>query len=230
MKTEMNLKQVILRIMPLLLICLAGEAICQEYKSGSLSPANWTADQWELAKRTGTGTEGAATGREHMLINTGMPEAAYAGFTVLEQGGNAMDAALTAALADITIKTGNSVSFAGFMNLIYYNAKTGKVHGMNAGWNTPLEEKDPMSIPDYGSETPSGRTALVPGFMAGLGEAHQKFGKLPFGALLDGLQAVRYAFSVARIALLSLLILAIGGVSWVGCAGDESAPAKEVLA
>ena len=30
---------------------------------------------------------------------------------------------LTAAVADITIKTGNSVSFAGFMNLIYYDVR-----------------------------------------------------------------------------------------------------------
>ena len=37
--------------------------------------------------------------------------------------GEAMDAALTAAVADITIKTGNSVSFAGFMNLIYYDVR-----------------------------------------------------------------------------------------------------------
>jgi hypothetical protein len=36
--------------------------------------------------------------------------------------------------------------------------------GGNAGFNTPLEEKDPLTIPISGK--PSGRTALAPGFGA----------------------------------------------------------------
>jgi len=60
--------------------------------------------------------------------------------------------------------------------MVYYEADTGKVHYLNAGFNTPLEEKDPLTIPGGGKA--SGRTALVPGFMAGVQAAHDRFGKI----------------------------------------------------
>ena len=53
---------------------------------------------------------------------------------------------------------------------------------MNAAYNTPLYEEDPRSIP---SDEPSGRTALVPGFFAGLEAVHQAFGKLPFKTIFE---------------------------------------------
>jgi len=150
-----------------------------------LSPENWSEEQWSKARLSETDSLGSIVGDSIMLINTGSPEAAYSGMQVLKHGGSAIDAAITAALTDITIKTGQSVSFAGFTNLLYYEAKTGKVYSMNAGWNAPMKESDPASIPDFMSMTPSGRTALVPGFMKGIESAHQKFGKLPFDALFE---------------------------------------------
>lgn len=52
---------------------------------------------------------------------------------------------------------------------------------MHGGWKSVKEETDPMSIPYF--KTPSGRQVLVPGFMAGVAAAHQRFGKLPFASL-----------------------------------------------
>ena len=73
--------------------------------------------------------------------------------------------------------------------MTYYDAATGKAHFLNAGFNTPVEEKDPLSIPKMdplkGGGTPSGRTALVPGFMAGVQAAHDRFGKLPFRRVIE---------------------------------------------
>ena len=57
---------------------------------------------------------------------------------------------------------------------MYYDAATQKVYCLNAHYNTPLKETEPRSIPNTG-----GRTALVPGFMAGVEAAHERFGKLP---------------------------------------------------
>ncbi len=153
--------------------------------SNSISPENWTTEEWNKARAYGTGTEGSATGSRYMIVNAGSPEASYAGFKILENGGSAMDAVITAALADITLKAGQSVSFAGFTNILYYNAEEQKVYSLNAGWNTPLEENDPLSIPSFTSGKPSGRTALVPGFMKGIEAGHQKFGKLPFKTLFE---------------------------------------------
>ncbi len=63
-----------------------------------------------------------------------------------------------------------------------YNTATGKVHSLNAGYNVPRKETNPVSIPRF---EPSGRSALVPGFMAGVQAAHSRFGRLPFEALFD---------------------------------------------
>jgi gamma-glutamyltranspeptidase/glutathione hydrolase len=80
------------------------------------------------------------------------------------------------------------------MSLVYYEAKTGKVHTMNAEWNTLKGEDDPMSIPGaiaFGSDAtlrgtePSGRTVLVGGFLKGVEASHKRFGKLPFARLFD---------------------------------------------
>ena len=58
-----------------------------------------------------------------------------------------------------------------------------------------LAEDDPMSIPSAYRDlqslvsgwsmkpNPSGRTALVPGYMAGVEAAHRRFGKLPFKSI-----------------------------------------------
>jgi gamma-glutamyltranspeptidase/glutathione hydrolase len=119
--------------------------------------------------------------------------AARAGLEALKQGGSAIDAAMTTALAQVALTAGAPISYFGIMSLVYFEAKTGKVHTMNAEWNTVAGELEPLSIPGgydiaseegrRGSGKPSGRTALVGGFMKGVEAAHKRFGKLPFASL-----------------------------------------------
>ncbi|MGK7371358.1 MAG: gamma-glutamyltransferase, partial [Candidatus Halalkalibacterium sp. M3_1C_030] len=113
--------------------------------------------------------------------------ASNAGLQVLKNGGNAMDAALTTALTSIALQGGAAVSYAGFINVMYYDSETGKVHTMNGGFNTVKDETDPLTI-DY--EKP-GRTVLVPGFMKGVESAHEKFGSIPFQTLF--IPAIHFA-------------------------------------
>src|SRR5215510_12141290 len=108
---------------------------------------------------------------------------ARVGLEALRQGGSAADAALATSLAQIALDAGAVTSYAGILTMVYYDAASKKVYSLNAGYNTVLEEKDPLSIP--GSGKPSGRTALVPGFFAGVQAAHDRFGKLPFASLFD---------------------------------------------
>ena len=117
-----------------------------------------------------------AEGRNGVVVGTTGPKAVHAGLQTLRKGGSAADAALATALAQVVECGGCYVSHAGILSMVYYEANTGKVHYLNAGFNTALEEKDPLSIPSGGK--PSGRTALVPGFMAGVQAAHDRFGKL----------------------------------------------------
>jgi gamma-glutamyltranspeptidase/glutathione hydrolase len=133
----------------------------------------------------------ATTSAENgLVVGTTAPDAVRAGVTILQQGGSAADAALGTVLAQVPLTLGNFISYAGIMELLYYDAETGQVYSMNAGWDVPRAETDPLSIPAtqipfQGTSNPSGRTALVPGFMAGLESAHDRFGSLPFAALFE---------------------------------------------
>ncbi|WP_162339622.1 gamma-glutamyltransferase [Cyclobacterium salsum] len=99
---------------------------------------------------------------------------------------------MTTALMQIALNAGARVSYFGVMEFVYFEAETGTVHTMDADWNTVMGELDPLSIPGgppmnpdglLPDHKPSGRTALVGGFMKGVGAAHERFGSLPFGEL-----------------------------------------------
>lgn len=118
-----------------------------------------------------------AEGKTGVIVGTTSPLAVAAGLDVLKKGGTAADAAVATSLAQVVECGGSYVSFAGIFAMMYFDAKTGQVYSLNAAYNTPRNETEPMTIPGNGK--PSGRTALVPGFMAGVDAALKRFGKLP---------------------------------------------------
>jgi gamma-glutamyltranspeptidase / glutathione hydrolase len=73
------------------------------------------------------------------------------------------------------------VSYAGLLSLVHYSATTGEVDTLSAGFATCVDETDPTSVPS--PPTSSGRTALVPRFIADSSSALQQFGRLPWKAL-----------------------------------------------
>ncbi len=161
-----------------------------------LSPSKWPASEYEqflAAQNVDRKSAGYAEGKNGAVTVAYNGLAARAGLEALKQGGSAIDAALTAALTQVALTAGAPISYFGILSLVYYDAPTGKVYTMNAEWNTILGETDPKTIPggfDLGSEAglrgagaPSGRTAMVGGFMKGVEAAHQRFGKLPFDRL-----------------------------------------------
>ncbi|MHC4990209.1 MAG: gamma-glutamyltransferase [Planctomycetota bacterium] len=116
-----------------------------------------------------------------VVVSTTGPVAIRAGVDAMRQGGTAADAVLTTALAQIVLAGGSWVSFAGRMTMVYYEAGSRTVHAMNACYDAPRGEDDPLTIPRQG--TPSGRTVLVPGFMAGVQAMHDRLGARPFEEL-----------------------------------------------
>ena len=154
--------------------------------AGAISPVTAAAQQ------AGSGSPPVVVeGRHGMVVGTTGAPAVRAGLEALRQGGSAVDAALTTSLMQIALAAGSWVSYAGFMTLVHYDAATGRVEAMNAGFNTVKGETDPLTIPAMG--TPSGRTALVPGYMAGVEAAHRRFGRLSFARLFE--PAIRVADS-----------------------------------
>lgn len=151
-----------------------------------LSPANWPADEFTTYSRLQNETsqrKPLGVGRKGMVASTSNALAVHAGLKALQKGGSAVDAVMTTALTQVVLHMGGATSFAGQMNMTFFEASTGKVHVMDAGYATLLEEKEPLTIPPYGK--PSGRAVLVPGFMAGVEAAHKKFGRIPFDELFQ---------------------------------------------
>lgn len=126
------------------------------------------------------------------IVAASQPLAARAGVQILERGGNAIDAAIAAnATMGLMEPTGNGIG--GDLFILYYEAKTGTVHGLNAsGWAptglTPefLAAKGITKMPQRGIYS-----VTVPGVVAGWDAMRTKFGTKPFSELLA--PAIYYA-------------------------------------
>src|SRR5215470_14197826 len=189
MKYPINLSIYFLVLFALLLAQTPADNTASQSRQspgGKMSPEAWPQGElekyWRLQhdyQRQHPAVESA----KGMVAVTSDALSARIGLEALQQGGSAADAALATSLAQIALEAGAPTSYAGILTMVYYDAAGKKVYSLNAGYNTVLEEKDPLTIPGGGK--PSGRTALVPGFFAGVQAAHDRFGKLPFASLFD---------------------------------------------
>jgi gamma-glutamyltranspeptidase/glutathione hydrolase len=126
------------------------------------------------------------------IVAASQPLAAQAGVQILERGGNAVDAAI-AANAVMALVEPHYNGIGGDLLAIYYEARTGKLYGLNAaGWApaglTPafLASKGIARMPGSGIHT-----VTVPGAVAGWDAMRARFGKLPMADLLA--PAIYYA-------------------------------------
>jgi gamma-glutamyltranspeptidase/glutathione hydrolase len=118
--------------------------------------------------------------------------ASQAGAKVLEAGGNAVDAAIAAnAVVGLTQPYVNGMG--GDLFVIYYEAKTGKVYGLNSsGWTPKAQTIEWMKSKGVTKIEPrSVHTITVPGCVAGWDALRKRFGTKAFSELLAS--AVFYA-------------------------------------
>lgn len=138
---------------------------------------------------------------DHGIVATSHVLASQAGAQILAQGGSAIDAAIAAnAVLGVTEPMMNGLG--GDLFLIYWDAKSGKLYGLNAsGWAPQgltidfLKSKGITSMPEAGIYS-----VTVPGAVDGWDKAHQRFGKLPWKVLFT--PAIYYAengYSVPEI-------------------------------
>src|SRR6185295_5172034 len=73
---------------------------------------------------------------QYGIVAASQPLAARAGVQVLERGGNAVDAAIAANAVEALVEPYFN-GIGGDLFVIYYEAKTGKLHGLNAGGWAP---------------------------------------------------------------------------------------------
>jgi len=129
---------------------------------------------------------------QYGIVATSYVQASQAGARVLEQGGSAIDAAI-AANAVLGVAEPMTNGIGGDLFAIYWDAKTGKLYGLNAsGWAPKaltiehLKAKGIAEMPQAGIDS-----ATVPGAVDGWQKLHDRFGKLPWKDLFQ--PAIFYA-------------------------------------
>ena len=129
---------------------------------------------------------------QYGIVATSQVAASQAGARILEQGGSAIDAAI-AANAVLNVMEPNSNGMGGDLFAIYWEAKTGKLYGLNAsGWAPKaltiehLHAKGVTTMPQEGIDS-----VTVPGAVDGWAKLHERWGKLKWRDLFQ--PAIVYA-------------------------------------
>jgi len=124
------------------------------------------------------------------VVSTSHPFAAQAGIKIIQQGGNAIDAAIAAAAALMIVEpVSNGLGSDCFA--IVWDGK--ELHGLNASGTAPQSWSPEYFSKKYGTDA-SGMadrpkrgwdSVTVPGALAGWEQLHRRFGSLPLGDLLQ---------------------------------------------
>jgi gamma-glutamyltranspeptidase/glutathione hydrolase len=135
------------------------------------------------------------------IVAASQPLAARAGVQILERGGNAVDAAIAAnATIGLMEPTGNGIG--GDLFILFYEARTGQLHGLNAsGWAPSgltvdlLTSKGLTSMPQRGIYS-----VTVPGVVAGWDAIRARFGTRQFSELLaPAIYYAEHGFPVSEV-------------------------------
>jgi gamma-glutamyltranspeptidase/glutathione hydrolase len=126
------------------------------------------------------------------IVASSWVQASQAGASILDKGGSAIDAAIaTNAVLNTSEPMMNGMG--GDLFAIYWDAKSGKLYGLNAsGWAPQgltidhLRAKGTTSMPQKGIDS-----VTVPGMVDGWAKLHGRWGKLPWNELFE--PAIFYA-------------------------------------
>jgi gamma-glutamyltranspeptidase/glutathione hydrolase len=121
------------------------------------------------------------------MVATGQPLAAQAGLSILQAGGNAIDAAIATAIALTVVEpTANGIGGDNFA-LVWAD---GELHGLNASGAAPAG-LSLGALPDGKMPVHGWLPVTVPGAVRGWADLHGRFGRLPFAKLFE--PAIYYA-------------------------------------
>jgi gamma-glutamyltranspeptidase/glutathione hydrolase len=121
---------------------------------------------------------------EKFVVVTGHPDATTAALAVLENGGNVMDAAVTASMC-VGVAEPYGSGLGGKVMLLYRDGATGKVSAVEAMCAAPAALDSEKFAKLRSRERYFGYTAVaVPGLVSGLHAAHAKWGSRPWKELV----------------------------------------------
>ncbi len=146
------------------------------------------------------GTRSPAVGR-HGMIATSQTLASAAGLKVLQDGGNAIDAAVTAA-AVLAVVEPSMNGIGGDLLAIVYDAKTKRVYGLDSTGRSAYAAT-PEEYKRRGLTQMPGRGPLtvdVPGVVEGWHQLLSRFGTIPLArAMAPAIAYARDGFAVAEL-------------------------------
>jgi gamma-glutamyltranspeptidase/glutathione hydrolase len=141
----------------------------------------------------------------HGMAATSQPLATQIALDILKDGGSAVDAAV-AANAALGLMEPTGCGIGGDLFAIVWDAKTSKLHGLNASGRSPegltldelkgaLKQLGEKRIPKSGPLTVS-----IPGCVDGWFELHEKFGRLPMKKVLaPAIRSAEEGFPVSEL-------------------------------
>ncbi len=121
----------------------------------------------------------------HGMVAAAHPLAVQIGVDVLQKGGSAVDAAI-AVNAALGFLEPVSCGIGGDLFALVWDAKTGRLHGLNASGRAP-RALTPDKVPAEADGSIASRSPFawsVPGAVDGWAELHAKFGRLPLAEVL----------------------------------------------
>jgi gamma-glutamyltranspeptidase/glutathione hydrolase len=144
------------------------------------SPAARISSEWPL------GGHVRPVEAEHAMVVTSHQLASDVGVEVLRRGGNAVDAAVAVAFALAVVHpVAGNIGGGGFMMIRMHDDSA---HALDFRETAPTRATRDMYVDTAGNQIGSSltghRSAGVPGTVAGMYEAHRKFGRLPWKELL----------------------------------------------
>lgn len=125
------------------------------------------------------------------MVCTSQPLASQAGLTILQQGGNAIDAAIATAICQTIVEPTNNGLGSDCFALVWTG---GKLHGLNGSGYAP-QRLTPEAVAASGATERmplrGWEAVTVPGAPSAWAELHKRFGRLPFAKLFE--PAIYYA-------------------------------------
>ncbi|WP_296595405.1 gamma-glutamyltransferase, partial [Phenylobacterium sp.] len=164
--------------------------------SVAAAPAAWAQDEGPPSQglaQTGGDLIGYRSIHHPVIGRDGMVVAqnkigARVGADILAKGGNAVDAAVAVGIAEtLTLPRAGNLGGGGYM--LVYDAASKKTVAIEYYGQAPLEVKPDLLLGPDGKvsndKVMSFKGVTVPGTVAGLYEAHKRFGKLPWATLVQ---------------------------------------------
>ena len=165
---------------------------------GRSTPANATRHEMFALSPTPALLDRANQG----MVTSAHPLATQAGLSMLQQNGNAVDAAVATTFA-ISVVEPFSAGIGGGGFLLMYQAKNNETRALDFRERAPLNATRTMYLNQQGNVRPNASTngylaVATPGTIAGLYEMHRQYGRLPWKTVIaPAIQLAEVGFPVS---------------------------------